>query len=987
MKRERIFALAIIGLMITSVFASPAVAVDHDIRIFDKIKTSLSELMKALFNKLLEKLEKWFIELEDETHQEREDKTESKNESKDFVLVGTEEAKELIEDNPSIVVVDIRPWEDYSKEHIEGAISIPYTGCPSCFVERMEPFRNETILLYCKSGKTSRIVCRVLVENGFSVYNLDGGLKGWKEKGYPTEKASEDSKPGSSTGVKRKLGLIPAPLPKPRVEVTLGAELPSKFDWRDYNGVDWTTPVKDQGACGCCYAFASLAAVETIIKLSMDDPNYQVDLSEQYMVSCGEEWYGDLNGDGEDDMDGCDGATLEATAIFIVNEGVLSEGCFPYKAKLKSCSERCSDEPEYPVTDWIHISDKRDSIKSALLKYGPLFTGMEVYEDFYWYTGGVYRHSEGEYEGHHAVTIVGYDDENGCWICKNSWGTGWGENGWFRIAYGQCGIEEDVIAFVEKLDVDAGGPYYGYVDRPVYFAGYVSGGVPPYTWKWDFGDGTTSSEQDPTHTYSEPGLYIVKLTVKDGRGDRGWSTAIVKVDREVPAGVQLFFCLHKLKKIDEVDVWPDDPAPEWFGTVTVKGEKTGKLVWNWDCPKGEEVTPDLLYSFAIKDREVDVWIKVMDEDIFGFHDHLDVSGCPENKTFHCKYHVEDGVKKVGDHTIETRDDYLYTSGELPPDSSKDEDEDDVAVWFDMIHFNRLYTFDVQISIMGDRICVEPGEDVYFQAIVKGGVPPYRYYWEFGDGETSTEKDPVHRYTSAGRFTVRLTVTDYWDQSREAKYVIKVTRPPYKPREPHPKNGDTYVGRKGVVLSWTGGDPDGDKVYYDVYFGTDPNPPIYRRGLTSTQCEIRETLKGKTWYYWKVVARDEYGAVTEGDVWKFQTRKSTSSSGGESEANAGLPKVEAIDPEILDDDTVILRGILLDDGGESCECYFEIWINGSYYDVAFAGIHRSGETFSYTVYGLEAGEIYNWRAYAINSAGRSYSETRTLATRTSRSNNI
>ncbi|RLF38685.1 MAG: hypothetical protein DRN00_03595, partial [Thermoplasmata archaeon] len=285
MRRERIFALAIIGLMITSVFASPAVAVDHDIRIFDKIKTSLSELMKALFNKLLEKLEKWFIELEDETHQEREDKTESKNESKDFVSVSTEEAKELIEDNPSIVVVDIRPWEDYSREHIKGAISIPYTGCPSCFVERMEPFRNETILLYCESGKTSRIVCQVLVENGFSVYNLDGGFNGWKEKGYPTEKASDDSKPGSSTVVKRKLGLIPAPLSKPRVEVTLGAELPSKFDWRDYNGVDWTTPVKDQGACGCCYAFASLAAVETIIKLSMDDPNYQVDLSEQYMVS------------------------------------------------------------------------------------------------------------------------------------------------------------------------------------------------------------------------------------------------------------------------------------------------------------------------------------------------------------------------------------------------------------------------------------------------------------------------------------------------------------------------------------------------------------------------------------------------------------------------------------------------------------------------------------------------------------------------------
>ena len=39
------------------------------------------------------------------------------------------------------------------------------------------------------------------------------------------------------------------------------------------------------------------------------------------------------------------------------------------------------------------------------------------------------------------MAIVGYDDNTGCWICKNSWGTGWGEQGFFRIAYGQCNIE------------------------------------------------------------------------------------------------------------------------------------------------------------------------------------------------------------------------------------------------------------------------------------------------------------------------------------------------------------------------------------------------------------------------------------------------------------------------------------------------------------------------------------------------------------------
>jgi hypothetical protein len=84
-----------------------------------------------------------------------------------------------------------------------------------------------------------------------------------------------------------------------------------------------------------------------------------------------------------------------------------------------------------------------DAIRNAINTYGPLTTTMDVYADFFYYTSGVYRYSTGAYQGGHAILIVGYDDVNQCFICKNSWGTGWGEGGFFRISYAEVGGTAD----------------------------------------------------------------------------------------------------------------------------------------------------------------------------------------------------------------------------------------------------------------------------------------------------------------------------------------------------------------------------------------------------------------------------------------------------------------------------------------------------------------------------------------------------------------
>jgi len=82
------------------------------------------------------------------------------------------------------------------------------------------------------------------------------------------------------------------------------------------------------------------------------------------------------------------------------------------------------------------------------MQAGPVQTTFAVYEDFMQYQSGIYTHVGGNLLGFHAVKIVGWGQENGVnyWIVANSWGTSWGEQGYFRIAFGQVGIDRRGIS-------------------------------------------------------------------------------------------------------------------------------------------------------------------------------------------------------------------------------------------------------------------------------------------------------------------------------------------------------------------------------------------------------------------------------------------------------------------------------------------------------------------------------------------------------------
>lgn len=97
------------------------------------------------------------------------------------------------------------------------------------------------------------------------------------------------------------------------------------------------------------------------------------------------------------------------------------------------------------ITGWNRLTSTSD-MKAWLASNGPLATCFTVYDDFFAYSTGIYSHEYGGVDGGHCVCVVGFDDADGYWICKNSWGTGWGDKGFFNIAYGQCGIDAEMWA-------------------------------------------------------------------------------------------------------------------------------------------------------------------------------------------------------------------------------------------------------------------------------------------------------------------------------------------------------------------------------------------------------------------------------------------------------------------------------------------------------------------------------------------------------------
>ncbi|KAG5485810.1 hypothetical protein LSCM1_07223 [Leishmania martiniquensis] len=197
--------------------------------------------------------------------------------------------------------------------------------------------------------------------------------------------------------------------------------MPAEKDWRKVGAV---TPVKDQGACGSCWAFSAIGNIESQWHLA---GNTLVSLSEQQLVSC-------------DDMDsGCNGGLMLQAFEWLqkkANGGVYTEDSYPYSSgngEVPDCSESGDLVVGAVINGYLTIGSDEEAMASWLSRNGPISVAIDA-TSFMSYKKGVLTECVGQ-RLNHGVLLVGYSmiGQVPYWVIKNSWGQNWGEGGYVRV--------------------------------------------------------------------------------------------------------------------------------------------------------------------------------------------------------------------------------------------------------------------------------------------------------------------------------------------------------------------------------------------------------------------------------------------------------------------------------------------------------------------------------------------------------------------------
>uniref|UniRef100_A0A0N5AZQ7 SMB domain-containing protein n=1 Tax=Syphacia muris TaxID=451379 RepID=A0A0N5AZQ7_9BILA len=271
-------------------------------------------------------------------------------------------------------------------------------------------------------------------------------------------------------GVRYRLGtLFPEKSARNMNEIVMKPRtLPNSFDARE-RWPEYIHPIRDQGNCGSSWAFSTTATSADRLSI-MSNGRINVVLSPQQMLSCSQQ-----------KSSGCKGGHLDKAWWYMRKIGVVSEDCYNYKSGHNSKPGKChiphstffsddglecpstandANNTLYRMTPAYRISNKEEDIMTEIMTNGPVQATFLVYGDFFMYHKGIYKHltTNTNYDfapkGYHSVRLIGWGTDiakNGheikYWLAANSWGTDWGEDGYFRIIRGEnhCEIESFVI--------------------------------------------------------------------------------------------------------------------------------------------------------------------------------------------------------------------------------------------------------------------------------------------------------------------------------------------------------------------------------------------------------------------------------------------------------------------------------------------------------------------------------------------------------------
>ncbi|KAG0451927.1 hypothetical protein HPP92_025938 [Vanilla planifolia] len=208
--------------------------------------------------------------------------------------------------------------------------------------------------------------------------------------------------------------------------------LPVTRDWREQGIV---SPVKDQGSCGSCWTFSTTGALEAAYTQLTGK---STSLSEQQLVDCASAF----------NNFGCNGGLPSQAFEYVkYNGGIDTEQTYPYLGVNGICNFK-QENVGVKVIDSINITlGAEDELKHAVGLVRPVSVAFEVVKGFNLYKKGVYSSDtcgRDPMDVNHAVLAVGYGVEDGIpyWLIKNSWGTNWGDNGYFKMELGKnmCGV-------------------------------------------------------------------------------------------------------------------------------------------------------------------------------------------------------------------------------------------------------------------------------------------------------------------------------------------------------------------------------------------------------------------------------------------------------------------------------------------------------------------------------------------------------------------
>ena len=156
------------------------------------------------------------------------------------------------------------------------------------------------------------------------------------------------------------LTLVPEEMDRIRAAIStrapMAAEFPPAWDWRNVDGANWTTPIRDQKSCGSCVAFGTVGVLETMHKRHENDAALQTDLSEAHLFFCG---CGDC----------CDKGWWPSYALdYAKSSGVPDEACFPYQDHNMPCADSCADwqDQALKVVDWQEVHGYRGAQGMAI---------------------------------------------------------------------------------------------------------------------------------------------------------------------------------------------------------------------------------------------------------------------------------------------------------------------------------------------------------------------------------------------------------------------------------------------------------------------------------------------------------------------------------------------------------------------------------------------------------------------------------------------